>query len=89
MNLFRYFAIILLFSIFTLNSLAIASNKEKNRQGKLADKPLFRDPVFDGAADPTIIWNKNEKKWFMFLLEYQNGNITCNRDKHVYLKLKH
>jgi len=48
-------------SIFTLNSLAIASNKEKNSQGKLADKPLFRDPVFDGAADPTIIWNKNEK----------------------------
>jgi sucrose-6-phosphate hydrolase SacC (GH32 family) len=33
---------------------------------KLANKPLFRDTVFDGAADPTVIWNKNEKKWFMF-----------------------
>jgi len=33
---------------------------------KVADKPLFRDPKFDGAADPTLIWNKKEKKWFMF-----------------------
>ena len=33
---------------------------------KTADKPLFRDPVYDGAADPAIIWNNNEKKWFMF-----------------------
>jgi sucrose-6-phosphate hydrolase SacC (GH32 family) len=33
---------------------------------KVADKPLFRDPVYDGAADPVVIWNKSEKKWFMF-----------------------
>lgn len=31
-----------------------------------ADKPLFRDPVYDGAADPGIIFNKAENKWFMF-----------------------
>jgi hypothetical protein len=35
-------------------------------QTKQADKPLFRDPVFDGAADPTVIYNRKEKKWFMF-----------------------
>jgi hypothetical protein len=33
---------------------------------KQADKPVFRDPIQDGAADPVIIWNKSEKKWFMF-----------------------
>ncbi|WP_274647612.1 hypothetical protein [Microbacterium sp. C7(2022)] len=27
--------------------------------------PLFRDPVFDGAADPTLIWNRREKAWWM------------------------
>jgi hypothetical protein len=43
--------------------------------GKLADKPLFRDPVFDGAADPTVIWNQNEKKWFMF---YTNRLANVN-----------
>jgi hypothetical protein len=34
--------------------------------GKIAPKPLFRDPVHDGAADPAIVWNRGEKKWFMF-----------------------
>jgi len=34
--------------------------------GKIADKPLFRDPVHDGAADPVLCWNRAEKKWFMF-----------------------
>ena len=38
----------------------------QKQHGKLADKPVFSDPVFDGAADPVIIWNKKEKKWFMF-----------------------
>lgn len=27
---------------------------------KIADKPLFRDTKYDGAADPVIIWNKKE-----------------------------
>jgi hypothetical protein len=34
--------------------------------GKLAPKPLYSDPVYDGAADPMIIWNKKVKKWWMF-----------------------
>jgi hypothetical protein len=33
---------------------------------KVADKPLFRDPVLDGAADPTIIWSPSDRKWYMF-----------------------
>lgn len=28
--------------------------------------PLFRDPIFDGAADPTVIWNKKEQAWWIF-----------------------
>jgi sucrose-6-phosphate hydrolase SacC (GH32 family) len=35
------------------------------QEGNLAGKPLFRDPVYDGAADPVVIWNRAEKKWFM------------------------
>src|SRR5689334_2440260 len=34
--------------------------------GKPASKPLYRDPKYDGAADPTVIYNRAEKKWFMF-----------------------
>lgn len=34
--------------------------------GNIAAKPLFRDPVHDGAADPVLCWNHTEGKWFMF-----------------------
>jgi hypothetical protein len=34
--------------------------------GKIAAKPLYRDPIFDGAADPTLIWNPQVGKWWMF-----------------------
>lgn len=34
--------------------------------GKIATRPLFRDPIYDGAADPVLCWNRAEKKWFMF-----------------------
>ncbi|WP_321477001.1 hypothetical protein [uncultured Paludibaculum sp.] len=33
--------------------------------GKVAPKPLFRDPVHDGAADPVLVWNRGEQRWFM------------------------
>ncbi len=34
--------------------------------GKIAPKPLYRDPIYDGAADPVLCWNRQEHKWFMF-----------------------
>lgn len=58
--------------IIGLLTLCQVSGQEKN-SGKPAPKPLFRDPVYDGAADPVIIWNKSEKKWFMF---YTNRRAT-------------
>jgi hypothetical protein len=33
---------------------------------KVAPKPLYRDPIMDGASDPTIIWSPKDKKWYMF-----------------------
>jgi hypothetical protein len=36
-----------------------------HRPGEIAAKPLFRDPVYDGAADPVVVWNRAEKRWFM------------------------
>ena len=35
-------------------------------QGKVAPKPLYRDPVYDGAADPVVIWNPHAGRWWMF-----------------------
>ncbi|MCX6997348.1 MAG: hypothetical protein NTV49_09735, partial [Kiritimatiellaeota bacterium] len=31
-----------------------------------APAPLFRDPVFDGAADPSVLWDAKEKAWYIF-----------------------
>jgi hypothetical protein len=33
--------------------------------GKTADRPLFRDPVFDGAADPVVIYTGSFGRWYM------------------------
>jgi hypothetical protein len=38
------------------------------------DAPLFRDPVFDGAADPVIIWNHQESQWWIL---YTNRRATA------------
>ncbi|HKJ41898.1 MAG TPA: hypothetical protein VKA27_07365 [Sunxiuqinia sp.] len=75
----KYQLISILFVILSLsmNSSLLA---QKHPSGKLADKPLYRDPVFDGAADPTLIWNKNKKKWFMF---YTNRRANADSLKGV------
>ncbi len=39
---------------------------QKNKQAVIITKPIYVDPVYDGAADPVVIWNRTEKKWFMF-----------------------
>lgn len=31
-----------------------------------APKPLYRDPVYDGAADPSIVYDRANKRWRMF-----------------------
>lgn len=30
-----------------------------------APAPLFRDPIYDGAADPVVFWNSHEQEWWM------------------------
>lgn len=55
---------LLLPTIFTTGSKAEDTNMAP--AAKPAPKPLYRDPVHDGAADPSLIWNHGEKKWMMF-----------------------
>lgn len=33
----------------------------------IPEAPLFRDPIYDGAADPSIIWNSMEKRGGFFI----------------------
>ncbi len=32
----------------------------------VAAKPLYHDPVYDGATDPTVIWSPIDNQWYMF-----------------------
>ena len=47
-------------------TLFFAPDAAAKKGAKIADKPLFRDFKYDGAADPVIIWSKKEKCWLMF-----------------------
>jgi hypothetical protein len=50
------------------NSAAQTKVKNKSRHFDIANAPapLFRDPIYDGAADPTVIWNPQTKEWLIF-----------------------
>lgn len=37
--------------------------------------PLFRDPIYDGASDPVIIWNKEENCYFMFYTQRRSTAV--------------
>ena len=54
-----------------------------------AAAPLFRDPIHDGAADPTVIWNPHEKAWWL-LYTNRRANVACSCLAHapiLHLKL--
>ncbi len=52
---------------------ARAERENGGREGVAAPKPLYRDPVYDGAADPVVVWNPRVNRWWMF---YTNRRAT-------------
>jgi predicted GH43/DUF377 family glycosyl hydrolase len=64
---------------FMLLSLNDAPGQEVNKKD-IAPKPLFDDPIYHGAADPVIIYNKQVKKWWMF---YTNRRASLNDSSGV------
>lgn len=62
----KYFLLLCLHSVF-----AIQISKAQNS----VPKPLYDDPVYHGAADPVIIYNKKAKKWWML---YTNRRASIN-----------
>lgn len=43
-----------------------------------APAPLYRDPIYDGAADPTLIYNKDKKEWWMFYTQRKANQQSAN-----------
>lgn len=52
-------------SILILISLMLCCELSSAQQTHKAPAPLYRDPVYDGPADPVVIWNRAEKNWWM------------------------
>lgn len=55
--------------VITLSVLLLpfaAGAQSSSSSASEAPKPLFRDPVHDGAADPTLIYNRAKHQWWMF-----------------------
>lgn len=44
--------------------------------------PLFRDPIYDGAADPVIIWNHEANEWWLI---YTNRRATVEGQKNAWV----
>lgn len=68
----------LIVSLIILTGFAFIGCNEE--EAKVADKPLFRDPVFDGAADPVVIWNEPAQRWFMY---YTNRRANAEGESGV------
>ncbi|CAM3231370.1 glycosyl hydrolase [Paenibacillus lupini] len=44
--------------------------------------PLFRDPIFDGAADPVVVWNREAQEWWMI---YTNRRATAEGETFAWV----
>ena len=53
------------FSFVLFGAIGVAPVTAATANG-VAPKPLYRDPLLDGAADPVVIWNPHVKRWWMF-----------------------
>ena len=44
--------------------------------GILLPSPLYRDPIFDGPTDPTVIWNREESCWWMLYTQRRSSGVN-------------
>ena len=56
-------AVLLALLFFKVLMLCVSAQENTDR---IAPAPLYIDPVYDGAADPTLVWNREEKTWWLF-----------------------
>ena len=76
--------VILLFCFAIIgNDLKAQADKSEIDKNHVAPAPLFRDPITDGAADPVLIWNREEEKWWM-LYTQRRANVESPDVSYCY-----
>ncbi len=46
-----------------------------DNNSKKVKAPLFRDPIYDGASDPVVIWNREEESFYMFYTQRRSTSV--------------
>jgi len=54
----------------------VAALFAQQAENPAAPAPLFRDPICDGAADPVVIWNRQEQNWWL-LYTQRRANVDA------------
>jgi hypothetical protein len=62
----RAFEPILLAAVTVLANTAPVCAQGLAPAGKIAPKPLYRDPPFDAPTDPVLCYNAEQRKWLMY-----------------------
>ena len=61
--------------------------KQIQRQGityRLANKPLYIDPVFNGSTDPMVCYNRNTNRWYMYYTSRRSNVPGLNNIESVH-----
>lgn len=57
---------LVLAALLTLTPLCAAHAQPQLPAPRIAPAPMYADPIFDGPADPVVIWNSKSKEWWMY-----------------------
>ena len=69
-----------LFIILQIMGYAVAGRAQNSKPLTMhqAPAPLFRDPIYDGAADPVLVYNPTKKEWWMFYTQRRANMQLAN-----------
>jgi hypothetical protein len=68
--------IILIILAITLAGFPVPTRAQTPQAMHASPAPLYRDPVYDGAADPVMVWNRAEHAWWM-LYTQRRANVDA------------
>lgn len=64
-----------------LTAKATVSGSEKTKDFEIeieASEALYEDPLYDGAADPMLVYNREKKQWWMFYTQRRATMVEGN-----------
>lgn len=82
-NKYIFFAFYIIIEILLPPNYAFAQNTKDNKRHE-APAPLYVDPMTAGSTDPVLIWNREEKSWWMLYTQRRANVADINDIAYVY-----